>query len=161
MRRRARKFLALSGAERRLLIESILIVGAVCAALLLLSVRRVQHLLALGVPHPSADGVSDEPLDPSTRDRVVRAVDVAAYFIPGASCLPRSLAAQRLLWRRGFATRIRIGVAKRGPARLAAHAWLEDADGGLVYDPENRSEYTPLPPLESMDADKPDNARAS
>jgi hypothetical protein len=41
-----------------------------------------------------------------------------------AVCLPRALAAQAMLRRRGIASRLCLGVAREGEA-LAAHAWLE------------------------------------
>jgi Transglutaminase-like superfamily len=41
-----------------------------------------------------------------------------------ALCLPRALAAQAMLRRRGIASRLCLGVARDGEA-LAAHAWLD------------------------------------
>jgi hypothetical protein len=41
-----------------------------------------------------------------------------------ALCLPRALAAQAMLRRRGIASRLCLGVAREGDA-LAAHAWIE------------------------------------
>jgi hypothetical protein len=41
-----------------------------------------------------------------------------------ASCLPRALAAQSMLRRRGIASRLCLGVAREGRA-LSAHAWIE------------------------------------
>jgi len=41
-----------------------------------------------------------------------------------ANCLPRALAAQAMLRRRGVPSRLCLGVAREGEA-LSAHAWLE------------------------------------
>lgn len=41
-----------------------------------------------------------------------------------ALCLPRALAAQAMLRRRGIASRLCLGVARDGDG-LAAHAWIE------------------------------------
>jgi hypothetical protein len=41
-----------------------------------------------------------------------------------AACLPRALAAQAMLRRRGIASRLCLGVAREGEA-LSAHAWIE------------------------------------
>jgi hypothetical protein len=41
-----------------------------------------------------------------------------------ALCLPRALAAQAMLRRRGIASRLCLGVAREGTG-LAAHAWIE------------------------------------
>ena len=41
-----------------------------------------------------------------------------------AKCLPRALAAQAMLRRRGIPSKLCLGIAREGEA-LAAHAWLE------------------------------------
>lgn len=41
-----------------------------------------------------------------------------------APCLPRALAAQAMLRRRGIASRLCLGVTREGQ-KLSAHAWLE------------------------------------
>ena len=41
-----------------------------------------------------------------------------------ALCLPRALAAQTMLRRRGIASKLCLGVTREGGA-LAAHAWVE------------------------------------
>lgn len=43
-----------------------------------------------------------------------------------ANCLPRALAAQTMLRRRGVASRLCLGVAREGDG-LIAHAWIEHA----------------------------------
>jgi hypothetical protein len=48
-----------------------------------------------------------------------------------ALCLPRALAAQTMLRRRGIASRLCLGVAREGGA-LAAHAWLEVGGNTIV-----------------------------
>ena len=50
------------------------------------------------------------------------------------TCLPRALALQRMLARRGIVAALRIGVRKEA-ATLAAHAWVE-VDGRAVGEPE-------------------------
>jgi Transglutaminase-like superfamily len=53
------------------------------------------------------------------------AVDhVGAKRWMNAACLPRALAAQAMLRRRGVASRLCLGVAHEGQ-QLAAHAWIE------------------------------------
>jgi hypothetical protein len=49
---------------------------------------------------------------------------VAAKPWMQAACLPRALAAQAMLRRRGVASRLCLGVAREGQV-LSAHAWLE------------------------------------
>lgn len=52
-----------------------------------------------------------------------------------ASCLPRALAAQTMLRRRGVPSRLCLGVAKDEGA-LTAHAWIELARGSAPVDSE-------------------------
>ncbi|MBG9389080.1 lasso peptide biosynthesis B2 protein [Caenimonas aquaedulcis] len=54
--------------------------------------------------------------------RVVAAA--ARHGVVRGSCLPTSLALQRLLGRRGIATRLRIGASTDAGA-FSAHAWVE------------------------------------
>ena len=49
---------------------------------------------------------------------------IAAKRWMRATCLPRALAAQAMLRRRGVPSRLCLGVAREG-TELSAHAWLE------------------------------------
>ena len=136
-----------------MLLEAALVVGSAVVGLRLASVPRLQRLSERW--HRPAEGHTP---DAATRDRVVWAVGVASHFLPRASCLPRTLAAQLLLGRRGLPTQLRIGVARRGADAIAAHAWLENAAGTVIYDPEDRTAYTPLDPLSPGDEPAPRRA---
>ncbi len=70
-----------------------------------------------------------------TAQEVLRAVDSAARFVPGATCLARSLAARTLLAREGHAARVLLGVARDPAGDLAAHAWIEGTAGGRGFLP--------------------------
>ena len=48
-----------------------------------------------------------------------------------AGCLPRALAAQAMLRRRGIASRLCLGVAREGSG-LTAHAWVEVGNDKIV-----------------------------
>jgi hypothetical protein len=48
-----------------------------------------------------------------------------------SACLPRALAAQAMLRRRGISSRLCLGVARAGGETLA-HAWLEVGDDRIV-----------------------------
>jgi hypothetical protein len=56
---------------------------------------------------------------------------VGARRLLGARCLPRALAAHLMLRRRGIVSRLCLGVAREDGA-LAAHAWVEVGDAGIV-----------------------------
>jgi hypothetical protein len=59
-----------------------------------------------------------------------------------AKCLPRALAAQAMLRRRGIPSKLCLGVARKGEA-LAAHAWLE-FDHQIITGGDSRPRYTRL-----------------
>jgi len=52
-----------------------------------------------------------------------------------SACLPRALAAQAMLRRRGIPCRLCLGVAREGGG-LLAHAWLEIGQDKIVGGPE-------------------------
>ena len=79
----------------------------------------------------------------TTAQDVAWAVRRVSRAVPRATCLTQALAAQILLSRRGYASRLRIGVARAPGARLRAHAWLE-SDGLIVIGGAGVEAYTPL-----------------
>ena len=52
-----------------------------------------------------------------------------------ALCLPRALASHAMLRRRGIASRLCLGVARKGH-ELTAHAWVEVGGNKIVSDPK-------------------------
>lgn len=88
-------------------------------------------------------GPSPSENAPATAQDIAWAVRHVSRVVPGATCLTQALAAQLLLSRRGYASRLRIGVARAPGDGLRAHAWLES--GGLVVIGGSYLEaYTPL-----------------
>jgi transglutaminase superfamily protein len=80
-------------------------------------------------------------------DRVARLVDIAARHSPvRVGCLPRALALQWLLRRRGIEADLRLGVRKEGD-RLDAHAWVEHAGTPLMEAPGVAQRFAPFDPL--------------
>jgi hypothetical protein len=71
------------------------------------------------------------------------AVMRAARLVPQATCLTQALAMQVLLGRRGYSSRLCLGVAKRASAKFEAHAWIECA-GRVVIGGESGENWTPL-----------------
>jgi hypothetical protein len=55
--------------------------------------------------------------------------------MPGATCLCRALALQKLLARNGHRAELKIGVKKNGEL-FSAHAWLVRDDRVLIGEPE-------------------------
>lgn len=139
---RLRKFLRLTRHDQRLLAGAALLLVAVRLGLSLvpfLTLRVLPRRLAR-----TADGPCE--IDQACIDKVVWAVLVAGHYVPGIRCLPRALAIQFLLLRRGYPAALRIGVSRGERRELSAHAWVEirgHAVGGLA----NPLHYTLLPPL--------------
>ncbi len=75
--------------------------------------------------------------------RLASLVEVAGRYAPlRATCLKKSLVLSWLLGRRGIATRLHIGVARR-EGRIEAHAWLE-RDGQAIPGLPGPDGYEPL-----------------
>jgi Transglutaminase-like superfamily len=135
MARRLRRFRSLPPEERRLLLSAWLAVAAVRLGLWIVPFRSVRSSLdRWSRRRARTDSVGV--------DRIGRLVSVAAEFVPGATCLVQSLAAQALMVRHGHPAQVRIGVATGD--RFAAHAWVE-SDGRLVFGHFDPLRYHPLP----------------
>jgi hypothetical protein len=84
-----------------------------------------------------------EATDRAAVARVVWAVKAASRRVPDATCLTQALAAQVLLRRQGWGSRLQIGVARDEREGLLAHAWLESG-GRVILGGAGRHRYTPL-----------------
>ena len=142
--KRLGKFLRLAHAERVLLVQATLLLGAIGLGLRLLAFGRLRRLLdRLARPR---DGL--RPQARVSAARIAWAVERVSRVVPGArSCLVQALAAQVLLARRGCHSSVRIGVAHPSGESLHAHAWVESEGRGVLGTPLP-GEYTPLPVLE-------------
>ena len=138
-----RRFAALDGAERRLVLEAALVVVLVRLGLRSLDFRTVRRGLS------GLAAVSPTPRSPASVDAVCWAVRAASRVVPGRdTCLVRAVAAGAVLARHGHAASIRIGVERHGRAGLDAHAWVEH-DGRAVLDGPGADAFEGrLPPLE-------------
>lgn len=77
--------------------------------------------------------------------RLAWLVDVAGRYAPArATCLEKALVLSWLLGRRGVATALRIGVARRNGS-LVAHAWLEREGQVIPALPEGDGYYQLFP----------------
>ena len=129
------KFLCLDRRDRRLLVRSACVVMAMRIGLWILPVHRVRRIAAwAGSARRTSSGRLAAP-------RLAWAIDTAARYVPGTTCLPQALAADFLLARHGYSARFRIAVARVGPGRLTGHAWVE-SDGVVIGDAD---EYRDAP----------------
>jgi hypothetical protein len=113
--RKARTFRRLPAAERKLILSSFTLLAALRVALALLPFRRVLFMF----------GGRDlrQPVYSCTPRQVVRAVQLASRYMPGATCLTQAMTTQILLRRRGHSSCLHVGVAVR--QKFEAHAWVE------------------------------------
>ena len=119
--RRLIKFFRLPRAERRLLLNSLWLVGAVRLGLWILPFQYLRRIVSSSSKTASQPNEADRDLP----DRVAWAVTVSSEYIPCATCLTQALAAKVLLGRRGQSAVLRIGVTRVEGGEFLAHAWIE------------------------------------
>ena len=141
--KRLRKFLHLTSSDRRLLVSTMLLLGALRVGLRLLPFRTLQRVVAELAQPPAGLRRANQ----SSVERLVWAVTAASRYVPRATCLTQALAAQVLLGRHGHRTQLRVGVARGEEGRLEAHAWLE-SEGKVVVGGGELSRYVLLPGME-------------
>lgn len=138
--------LALPPAERAALVQAWALFLLVEIGLRVLSFPRLLALLGkTSRGSPDSPGRADGP----SLARLAWAVGVAGRYTPVApTCLKSALVLSWLLRRRGVATTLAIGVARR-EGGLTAHAWLE-REGQAVAGMSGGEGYTPLCCLGTM-----------
>ena len=141
---RIRKFIALSAADKRLLLGCVPIVATMRLGLTFLSYRRISRLMPAALAAETTEAVSREELR-----RIAWGVRTAARLVPRATCLTQALAAQFLLARHGQLSRIRVGVARDVEGRFLAHAWLV-SNGYIIIggSPAELGRFTPIADLD-------------
>jgi hypothetical protein len=96
------------------------------------------------------DGMVARAPTPAGATPVVRRIGWAvrgiSRYVPQASCLTQALATQVLLARRGYSSRLRIGVLNHPREGFAAHAWVE-IDGEILVGERGAQRYRFLPEL--------------
>jgi hypothetical protein len=132
---RLRKFLCLDWQERRLFVQSVLLLTFLRAAFWLLPFKQINEYLARYAKRRRAGR-------DMSKERVISLVRMASAFLPSSTCLIQALAAKYQLERFGLDAQLHFGVAKEN-GRLLAHAWLQ-CDGETVLGGEIAPRYTPL-----------------
>jgi hypothetical protein len=121
---------ALNGEERLLTIQSGMAIAVTLIALRVLGVDRTLRTASRPLGDKTKTVIGD----------VAAAVDRAGRYVPGATCLPQSVALAWLLRRRGIDARVCIG-ARTDNGRFDAHAWVEEAGVAINHAPPG---YTAL-----------------
>jgi hypothetical protein len=117
---------------------------------LLLRWRPFDHARAWATPGPLPSPPPPQEDGRTTNRaeirRIVRLLDSAArYHLYPMRCLRRALVLQRLLWQRGVASDLRLGVNLED-GRFTAHAWLEQNGIPLAEPAGALARYAPLRP---------------
>jgi hypothetical protein len=119
-----KRFGRLSGADRLMVVEALLLLGIARAAVLLLPFRWIARRLGVqregGAPALTPAAPADALLN-----HIARVVSGVAVRVPwDANCLAQAIAAKVMLRRRGVPSTLRLGVARDAAGALEAHAWL-------------------------------------
>ena len=141
--RRLVKFARMPVLRRRRLLAALRLLWFARIGLWTMSYRRLRsRLKAMEQP-------IDCPAPTASLDELVWCIEAASRYVPAATCLARSMAAQVLLRRHGYNSTLRIGVARGRRGALEAHAWVECAGRVVVGEVENLERYTPLPSVDA------------
>jgi Transglutaminase-like superfamily len=131
--------LRMSGRDRLQIALTFLLLAAIRLGLWLLPFQTLlQNLEKLGRVTPASSL--------SVR-QIVWMVNVSSRYMPGVKCLARALTARVLLNWYGYASELRIGVAKGEQGELEAHAWVEYQGKVIIGGLSTLSRYVPLPSL--------------
>jgi hypothetical protein len=144
--RKLRRFFALSGQQRWLLLKTLSLLATVRLGLWVLPFRIVLRLTET----LRRKGLYrlDTPSDSSVSE-VVWAVKAASRYVPKATCLTQSLTAYCLLGRLGHLAKLEIGVARGKEGTLDAHAWVEVDGETLIGSLPDLSRFSKFPPLDA------------
>jgi hypothetical protein len=120
--------------------EALVVLWVVRIALALMNWKRIQRITVAIVRRlaPYPDNGS-----PEADAKLGRAIRRAAMLVPGAKCLAQATAAMLITARRGFRSRMTIGVKLGSLEAFGAHAWLETPNGIPVGGAE-AVEFAPL-----------------
>jgi len=146
--RRIGRLRRVSGAEWRLMVEALWLLGQIRVALWIHPFKRVQRRYARRTPRTDA---AAEP--GSNQAEAARAIGIAvrrsSRLVPGATCLPLALATRVMLERRGVPNEFLIGVAKSDVGTLEAHAWVTVDDVVIVGELPDLERFHRMPDLPS------------
>ncbi len=138
------KFMALPVSERVLLFKSLTPLVAMRVGLWTLPYARVRAVADWMTRHGRTSSHSDAGETKPSREKIAWAVATASRIVPGGiNCLVRAMATEIILKRYGYASTLKIGVAKPAAGQFEAHAWLE-SDGVVVIGDFQLDRFVPL-----------------
>lgn len=125
--------------RRRLVVEAMLTLGYVRLHTLVMPFKHVAKSLAKNRATMSSKPPDEAPLI----NDITWAVGAAARHVPWkAVCLYQAMAAKRMLARRGIASTLHIGAARR-EGQLNGHAWLSHGER-IIIGADGAGEYSVL-----------------
>jgi len=137
--RRLEKFLSLEPADQRILGYAFCLVAFARVALWIFPFATVHRRLITSTRTRMTS-------NPQNVEDVMGAIERASKFVPDATCLTQSVAAQVLLARMGIRSTLRFGARRGVSGAFEAHAWVE-CDGKVVSQEPAGEFFSPLPPV--------------
>lgn len=121
------RWMALTAAQRRLLVEAAVELPLTMLAVRLVSFARLTA--SLGPLQQPASAGQVAAGQGAQAGQIAWAIGAVARRLPAdPTCLARALAAQRLCASRGIATRLHLGAQRGQQGRAETHAWLDAGD---------------------------------
>jgi Transglutaminase-like superfamily len=140
-----RKFFHLSLNNRRLLLNTVILLNLIRFGLWLVPFQNLRRFLAL-ISQPRRQA------HPLVINQIIYAVELSSRYAPGgAKCLARALTTQVLMSRHGLSAELQIGVAKAEKGGLQAHAWIEHNGNIVMGNLPELAIYTPLPSISGVE----------
>ena len=122
-RQKLKKFRALNGADKWMLLHATVWLALARIMLLVMPFPRLAKRLS------AKKGASESRPDPELVERIGHAVQTAAGNVPWRSdCFPQGIAAWMILKHHGYTGTIHLGVERSGEEDLIGHAWLTYGD---------------------------------
>lgn len=119
-------------------IKAVCLLAAIRVALALIPLRALRDALGWRRRKEFVQGHGAPTLQ-----QIIWAIERAARFVPGATCLVQALTALRLGVSAGYPVTMNIGTAKEVNGALRAHAWVE-YQSQIILGAAQENIYTPL-----------------
>jgi hypothetical protein len=138
------RFLILSFEEKRLVVETSILLSVVTAGLYLLPFKS--FMKQIGRLEKKRKGVIK--LRKFDSDKILWAVRRVSRYIPHARCLSQAITVKIMLINHIDPVQLRIGLKKSHDDGILAHAWLEQQGNIIIGNLADLHKYHILEPLE-------------
>lgn len=144
MNNKLSKYVRLNSSDRALLFNAFILLNLIRFGLFLLPFSKLLKSLTM------YNTVCNKYLDKKTIEQadvqlIVDAVHTSNYYVLGNSkCLAKALTTQTLMSNYGYASDLKIGVAKENNSDFQAHAWVEYRGKVIIGNVHNLSSFVPI-----------------